>query len=960
MHGNILGEGACRGHPSYDRIPWELLKAEKPRRKIDAGRVCQDHEAMTDITVPDTLLTPHQGQFLAHWLTLEGSAEATLSRAIASARVDLNPHQVDAALFALHSPLSQGVILADEVGLGKTIEAGLVIAQRWAQRRRRVILVVPATLRKQWVQELWEKFSLPAMILEARSFNQARKDGCANPFGRDDAIIICSYEFAARKRAEIHAISWHLVVFDEAHKLRNVYKGNKTATILRDALLGAPKIMLTATPLQNSLMELYGLVSVIDPYFFGSETAFRSRYAQARVAEEALTDLRQRLRPMVRRSLRRQVQEEGGIRFTNRYSLTEDFRPTTEEEALYRQVSAYLQRDDILAIKPKARHLVTLVLRKILASSSFAITRTLETMLQRLEKQQALNDGVFADYETADELRDEMDDDDGELDGGEAPALDAEIQELKGYQALAASIQRNAKGDALLRVLERAFEMIQRLGGARKAVIFTESCRTQGYLLRLLEENGYADEIILLNGSNSDPGSKAAIVEAFRDEKTILIATESGGEGINLQFCSLLINYDLPWNPQRVEQRIGRVHRYGQKHDVVVVNFLNKGNRADERVFQLLDQKFKLFQGVFGASDEILGAIASGVDIEKRIHEIYQRCRTEVEIDEQFDALQRELDEELAVREASTRQTLLEHFDAEVVRRLRDRRGSILPDLDRYQQTLLDLARAELPGAEFHDDHFFHQGHRYDLRWREADTQDSEFFRPTQGLGAMLIQRAIERGLAPATLVLSYSGLSLRYADLEPWIGQSGWLEVAKLAIDSVQPEEHLLLSALNDAGQALEPESCDRLLRIPARLIGAPPLPDSALLEGLRSTQIEKKRVLAEQRNEQFFEEETEKLERWAEDCRVALDQEIKRLDQEIRDAKRALRQLSTLVEKTRAKREIKNLERERDEQMLNYYEEKKRISEEEERLLDQIEAKLDIRHHVDTLFVVRWQLEP
>jgi len=292
---------------------------------------------MVEITTPDTLLTPHQGQFLAHWLSLEGSAEATLSRAIASARVDLNPHQVDAALFALHSPLSQGVILADEVGLGKTIEASLVIAQRWAQRRRRVLLVVPATLRKQWVQELWEKFTLPALILEARSFNQARKDGVANPFDRDDAVIICSYEFAARKRAEVHAIPWHLVVFDEAHKLRNVYKGNKTASTLRDALLGAPKIMLTATPLQNSLMELYGLVSVIDPYFFGSEMAFRTRYAQARVADEALTDLRQRLRPMVRRTLRRQVQEEGGIRFTSRYSLTEDFRPTDEEQALYRQ-----------------------------------------------------------------------------------------------------------------------------------------------------------------------------------------------------------------------------------------------------------------------------------------------------------------------------------------------------------------------------------------------------------------------------------------------------------------------------------------------------------------------------------------------------------------------------------------------------------------------------------------------
>ena len=210
--------------------------------------------------------------------------------------------------------------------------------------------------------------------------------------------------------------------------------------------------------------------------------------------------------------------------------------------------------------------------------------------------------------------------------------------------------------------------MTENQGGQRKAVVFTESRRTQEYLNELLEGHGFKGRTVLLNGSNNDPQSrqiyqdwierhhgsarishsrtadmKAALVEKFKsDEADILISTEAGGEGINLQFCSLLINYDLPWNPQKVEQRIGRIHRYGQKNDVVVVNFVNRRNPADQRVFQLLGEKLKLFEGVFGASDEILGAIAS-IDIEKHIYEIYQKCQTADDIQYAFDQLQKDM-----------------------------------------------------------------------------------------------------------------------------------------------------------------------------------------------------------------------------------------------------------------------------------------------------------------------------
>ena len=181
------------------------------------------------------MYTRYQSGYIAHTLSLEGLAEEALTQTIASAKVDMNPHQVDAALFALASPLSNGVILADEVGLGKTIEASLVLAQKWAEHKRRLLLIVPATLRKQWSQELVEKFSLPSRILEARNFKEAQAAGAGNPFQTESAfgeaaVVICSYEFASRKQDELAAVPWDLVVFDEAHKLRNFYKGESAKT----------------------------------------------------------------------------------------------------------------------------------------------------------------------------------------------------------------------------------------------------------------------------------------------------------------------------------------------------------------------------------------------------------------------------------------------------------------------------------------------------------------------------------------------------------------------------------------------------------------------------------------------------------------------------------------------------------------------------------------------------------
>lgn len=948
-------------------------------------------------------LTPHQSQFLAHLLTLEGQAEEMISRSISSAKVDMNPHQVEAALFALRSPLSKGVILADEVGLGKTIEASLVIAQRWAERKRNILLIVPATLRKQWAQELAEKFSLPSEIIEAKNYNLAKKAGVLNPFDKEGKVLIASYQFAAKKAADIKAIKWGLVVFDEAHKLRNIYKkdGNKTAKALCDAVNDRHKALLSATPLQNSLMELFGLVSVIDENFFGSEAAFKSQF-MASGSEVNLPILRKRLERICTRTLRRQVVQEGGIRFTRRHSLTQDFTPSSDEQKLYQLVSEYLQRDDIAAIKKGARHLVNLVIRKILASSSFAIGDTLKKMIDRLEKelaegneQAAVNLEDLADYELAEETAEEIENGDDDFEensenreGDERQqSLKKEITELKEFRSLAQGIRENAKGDALIKIFDRAFEDVHLRGGARKAVIFTESVRTQQYLKTLLSENGYEGKLVLMNGSNADPDSqavyrawlerhkgtdlisgskssdtKAAIVEAFRDDAEILISTESGAEGVNLQFCSLVINYDLPWNPQRVEQRIGRCHRYGQKSDVVVVNFINKGNKADERVFNLLNKKFKLFDGVFGASDEILGAIESGVDIEKRIYSVLQKCRTTEEIEDCFLKLEEELNESLEARDIQTRKVVLENLDESVAERLRSRREKIDESLSDFERNLLTLTRAELPEADFLNGKAFqYAGQTYSLNWKEAEEKGWNFYRLSDGsLAQRIVSQAKERALAPATIRFHYDHYDGgQLADVLQLRDKSGWLSVSKLTISSLQTTEHLILAGVNDAGEMLSESQIKRLFRIPGQIVSTEP--EAGPLSELAAYQaqsIKTRIATTKEENNLFFDEETEKLDRWGDEKKLEVQQDIDALDAEIKQARKGVRLLQTLDEKATEKRRIKQLEKRRDDLMMTLFERRKEVERKQEEMLDEVEAKMKIQDELTPLFTIRWEL--
>jgi superfamily II DNA or RNA helicase len=695
----------------------------------------------------DTGITPYHAKYFAHELTKRCPSDdlEKIAASLIDAQVDLNPHQVEAALFAFRSPLSKGALLADEVGLGKTIEAGILLSQKWAERKRKLLVIVPSNLRKQWNQELADKFFLSSVLLETKSFNEQIKQKNLNPFDRSE-IVICSFQFARSKDSYVSQINWDLVIIDEAHRLRNVYKPtNKIGNALKAAVAHCPKVLLTATPLQNSLLELYGLVSIIDEHIFGDLKSFKSQFSRL-TTEEDFQALKERIKPLCQRTLRRQVLEY--VSYTNRIALVEEFVPSDLEQKLYNLVSDYLQRPNLYALPKSQRQLMTLILRRLLASSTFAIAGTLDGLANKLKDaaaQQAEVTEVPADLaenlEAFDELADDWEEetaDDGDSDDEDGKQtftpeqlreLEQEMQSLRMFADIAKSILKNSKGERLLTALKRGFAEAKAKGGSEKAIIFTESTRTQEYLRSILEETAYKGKIVLFNGSNNDSKSKeiyknwvekhkdtdkitgsktadmrAALVDYFRDEAFIMIATEAAAEGINLQFCSLVINYDLPWNPQRIEQRIGRCHRYGQKHDVVVVNFLNKKNAADQRVYQLLAEKFQLFNGVFGASDEVLGSIGSGLDFEKRIVDIYQKCRTEEQIEFSFNHLQQEMESQIDERMQITRQKLLENFDEEVHEKLRTNIRQSREAVSRYDAWLWQITRFYLaPYAQFED-----------------------------------------------------------------------------------------------------------------------------------------------------------------------------------------------------------------------------------------------------------------
>lgn len=966
------------------------------------------------------MINQYQAKYYSYELSKRCSSDSTekFGATLLDAKVDLNPHQVEAALFAFKSPLSKGAILADEVGLGKTIEAGILLSQKWAEGKRRILIICPSSLRKQWSQELEDKFYLPSHILEAKSFNSARKKGKTNPFDNKNSIVICSYHFARNKADWVQLTSWDLVVIDEAHYLRNSYKpSNKIGNTLRVALEDKKKVLLTATPLQNSILELYGLVSFIDSNIFGDLKSFRSQFSRADDTE--FEDLRDRIAPICNRTLRRQVQEY--INYTNRIPITEQFIPSDEEQALYEMVSEYLQREELFALPASQRHLMTLILRKLLASSSFAISGTLEKLIKRLKatildnelnqsQVEKLDSDMMEDYDLFDEIQEEFESFDNDiieeaadvieiLSNEQVASINNELRDLEAFHQLACSIEHNAKGDKLLVALSKGFDKLKELGANEKTIIFTESRRTQSYLLNLLENSGYKDKVALFNGTNNDETSKliykswieqnknsdkvtgskavdirAALVEHFKsDNCQILLATEAAAEGINLQFCSMIVNYDLPWNPQRIEQRIGRCHRYGQKFDVVVINFLNTKNAADKRVFDLLNQKFNLFSGVFGASDEILGSISSGVDFEKRIAKIYQNCRTKNEIESSFDDLQKEMEEQIDTKIKSTQEKLLENFDADVIDKLKTRLHEAKNHVSKYEQWLWQITKLGLNGKATFDSenlsfilsqnplkHIHGQYAPMGPYTIHKDREDIHRYRIGHPIAQHLIEEFKTAQLPFLELTFDYTNTKLNIASIEHLVGKSGVLHLENFEVNSFDITDNLLFVGFTNDGEEISNDICKRILELPVTSENNNVLSETEKIILIDCRDKHKELLLEALRvkDTDYFQQEVDKLHKWAEDRIVASEKELRDVKSKIKELNRNSKKTSSTDELLKLQKELKTLEKQKKKLRQEIFDVEDEIEERRDNMIDEIREKMLKSIKEIPIFSIKWRL--
>jgi hypothetical protein len=954
-------------------------------------------------------LSPHQACYYAHELTRLGAVGEfdRLSTTLFDSKVDLNPHQVDAALFAISNPLQKGVLLADEVGLGKTIEAGLVLCQLWAERRRKLLVVVPAHIRKQWQSELTEKFNLPAIVVDRKVWAGLRKDGNPNPFDCGKIVVI-SYGFAARMKDDLRAVPFDLVVLDEAHKLRNAYQpSRKGGQAVRWAFELRQKLLLTATPLQNSLLELYGLGWLIDNHLFGDKSAFQSRYCNA---GGDLAELRVRLSEVCKRTLRKDCPY---VNYRERHAMTHPFAQTDEEKALHQDVMDFMTREVSFAFPQRQRQLIEMILFKTLASSPQALASTLGTMRQRLI---ALRDGLPASEDELleqlgadddldlDDIVEQIDAIDGDEDAPLPPVegrlLAAELVQIENLIARAQKIGSDSKSQALIKALDAAFARMATLGAARKALIFTESRKTQAFLASYLEANGYAGKVVTFNGSNTHPsakqaydrfvarhagtdklaGSKAvdirsALIEEFRDHADILLATEAAAEGVNLQFCSLVVNYDLPWNPQRIEQRIGRCHRYGQQHDVVVVNFLSQDNIADRRVQDLLQQKFSLFDGLFGASDEVLGAIEEGVDFEKRVLAILKTCRTDQEIEAAFDALQHDLESTIAQKMTQARQQLFEHFDADVHERMRIRGQDAQLVLDRVGERFWKLTHWGLDGTAEFDDHTLGldlphppaphiPAGKYRLisaARTEADyaATEAHLLRLSSPLGQWLLDKAKAQPVPTASVRFDVSHHGRKISMLQPLVGQSGWLRLDKVTLDSDTREEFLLFTAVTDAGENLDQEQVQRLLDVAGSVLNAD-APNDAVTHRLADDAdrlVQATITRAAEAGNGRFRQVQKQVNQWADDKIAAAELELDTLRRELRAARRQADLAETIAVQQTALEQINQLEAQRRRARRNIDDVEDKVEQERHALLRQLQARCRQKHYRETLFTIRYE---
>lgn len=481
------------------------------------------------------------------------------------------PHQLETTQKVIYR-MGGRAILADEVGLGKTIEAGMILKEYMLRGLvRKALVLTPAALCWQWFEELREKFRIP-VVLHRSQYDWARCD-----------CIVASIDTAKREPhlSQVLAIDWDLLIIDEAHKLKNSKTQNWrfVNNIHKNYFL-----MLTATPVQNDLRELYNLITLLKPGQLGTYATFKRRF----VADKRTPRDTEVLRSLLGQVMIRNRRGTGTIEFTERIVRSVPVDLSEAEGQLYLSVNAFIRRQMQRSLAEKRTILPYITLLREVCSSAWAAALTLKKLSEKA-----------------------------------SPELEAELLSLLEQ---AVNIETSAK-------IRQLLDLLQILNG--KVIIFTEYRGTQAFIKKHLEAAGLG--VVTFDGSLS-ASRKEFTKFLFRRYGDVLVSTESGGEGINLQYCNNVINFDLPWNPMRLEQRIGRVHRLGQTKDVYVFNLATKGT-IEEHIMRLLHEKINMFEMVVGELDAILTHLHLNRSFESRLIDIFVRSETDKDLAREFDHL---------------------------------------------------------------------------------------------------------------------------------------------------------------------------------------------------------------------------------------------------------------------------------------------------------------------------------
>ncbi len=483
------------------------------------------------------------------------------------------PHQLEVAKKVIED-MNGKAILADEVGLGKTIEAGLILKEYMIRGLvKKVLILVPASLVTQWAIELNTKFFIPA-VSQRKSYVWEQCD-----------IVVSSIDTAKRAphREIINNLDYDLVIIDEAHKLKN----NKTKNY--EFVQNLKKkfcLLLTATPIQNRVSEIFNLVSLLKPGHLGSETAFYEKYKK----DSRSVNDDEHLKELVNKVMIRNRRSDTGIERTKRVVEAVTIEFTEEERALYDTIESLkgYEADDNAARTRSPFSMITL--QREACSSRESVYYTIQNMMKKTEN-------------PSQEFQDTIN------------LLTSKIN----------AITKNSKAEKALEIIKRADD---------KVIIFTEYRATQLYLQWYLKQHGITS--VPFRGGFKR-GKKDWMRDLFQNHAQVLIATEAGGEGINLQFCNHIINFDLPWNPMRLEQRIGRIHRLGQKKDVMIYNFAIK-DTVEDHILKLLYEKIHLFEKVIGDLDDILTKLDFG-NMDDYMNDIFVNSNSEGEMRIKMDNL---------------------------------------------------------------------------------------------------------------------------------------------------------------------------------------------------------------------------------------------------------------------------------------------------------------------------------